>query len=219
MKDKKSYTILQVSLVISILLIIFSLLSKPIHYEDDGNLYDLSIGEEKVSISFNKDLTNIESFKTKGDNGRENIFIEAYTSRLDEILNKSSKEIISFDKNTYNIYYDNQDKKAGLIYGDPKENIERKPSLIFNHYFFIISAICLSYIFISVGYKKYRKFNIYLIFLPLTYLLSYMLVSGFKFYSFYPKRDAFYINLLWLGLYLLIFSLIKIYKEKKTNEI
>lgn len=38
-QDKKSYGLLITSLVVSILLIGFSFLTKPIHYEDDGNLY------------------------------------------------------------------------------------------------------------------------------------------------------------------------------------
>lgn len=64
-QDKKSYGLLITSLVVSILLIGFSFLTKPIHYEDDGNLYTVTNAGNQIFINFKKDLVKVDSYEEK----------------------------------------------------------------------------------------------------------------------------------------------------------
>ncbi|MDD7305284.1 MAG: hypothetical protein PUG67_01705 [Peptoniphilaceae bacterium] len=214
-KDKKSYALMVTSLVVSLLLICFSFLTRPIHYEDDGNLYRISKTDNEIFISFTKDVIKVDTYQDGGE-----IFLDAYTSLLDQILNKSSKQVVSFEKDPdRRIYYDNQEKKASLIYGNASENVQLLPRLALNSYLILISIISGILIILAIFLKKFRKFIKYIILVPITYLLAYICVCGFNFYSFYLERDLIYIVFLWLSLYLFSLSLISLVVDKKNKKI
>lgn len=219
-KDKKTYGLILASFFVSIVLLVFSFLTKPIHYEDDGKLYQVRQTEDKVFVSFNKDVIKVDIEEGSNQSGsRKNIYLDAYTTRLDQILNKASKQTISFDKGKASIYYANQDKMSSLVYGSKEDNVKLLPRLIFNSYFIIICSVSvvLSIIFFLI--RKYRRLIKYIIFLPLTYLLAYILVCGFKFYSYYPQRDFVYIGFLWFSLYILMISIIKLFMVRRDKKI
>lgn len=219
-QDKKSYGLLITSLVVSILLIGFSFLTKPIHYEDDGNLYTVTNAGNQIFINFKKDLVKVDSYEEKDEDGQgKEIFLDAYTTRLDQILNKTSKQVLAFEKNSDTIYYNNQDKNATLIYGNVGNNVQILPRLALNFYFILICIGSGLLIILSLIVKKYRKFIKYIVFIPISYLLAYISICGLNFYSFYLERDFVYIVILWLSLYLLSFSIIKLIENKKNKAI
>lgn len=220
-KDKKNYGIMLTSLVVSILIILFSFLTKPIHFENDGNLYNVTKTDQKIFISFNKDIIKVNRLEEHNDNSKtKNIFLDAYTSRLDQILNKTSKQTIEFEKNKYdNIYYENQKKPVSIILGNKNQNMLLLPRLALNTYLYLISISSIILIAFILIIKKYKKLIKYIIPIPISFLLAMVFINGFKFYSFYLERDFIYIMMLFVGFCIFSISLINLIANKKGLKI
>lgn len=220
-RDKKSFTIMVASLAISLVFIIISLFTSPIHYNDDGKLFSLTETDDLIFITFNKNIKNVDTFIDSGEFGNEkNLFLDAYTSRFEEIKNKDvktyKKQAISIKKENYdNIYYQNNGDLASLVYGNGSENVAILPRLSLSYYFLLIAILSLGFVILSYFLKKLKPYRKYVSILPITYFLAMILINGFSFETYYLNVDFAYIALTWIFISIAIISSMKLWENKR----
>lgn len=225
-KNKRNYGITIGLLVASLLLILMSFLTTPIHFESTEDLFFVEEYEDTVLVTFNERVTNYDILNFSGDKSGE-YFLDGYTTRLDRILNSKKVQSHIFKKDeTTSIFYDNHEKPFELIWG---ENVEGNgillPRLALNMYlmaalglFGVLSLLILIYKFILK--KNLSIVNIAVILgLPFSYVLASFSIKGLRGDTHYLTRDLFYILILTMAYYLLLISISKIIKNKIGTKI
>lgn len=220
-KNKKNRSRMIGSLVLSLLLIVFSFLTNPRQVEYDKDLIKKSTTDDKIIYEFRDDVTRIYTDQANGEYG-DTLYIDGSYSYLDRILG-GEKQVLTVDKKDYNVilYNNNGDQAAKVLY-DPRGLTRNSgslslPRLIFASYAKI--ALCLCALVLILSLTIFRKWNKYkkirLVTLPLSYLLATFLIKGYDLASFHPVRDLGFILITALAIYLFIFSSTLYIEEKE----
>ena len=224
-KNKKNRSRMIGSLVLSLLLIVFSFLTNPRQVEYDKDLIKKSTTDDKIIYEFKDDVTRIYTDLTNGEYG-DTLYIDGSYSYLDRILG-GEKQVLTLDKKDYNvIFYNNNGNKAAKVLYDPRGLTRNSgslslPRLIFASYAKIALCLCALGLILSLTiFRKWDKFKkIRLISLPLSYVLATFLIKGYDLASFHPVRDLGFILITAIAIYLFIFSTSLYFEEKEKYKI
>lgn len=216
-KETRYFTLAVISLIGSILIFIISYLNTPRHIEYEKDLYKVYKNDEIYTVEFNDLVSGIDYTDTE-----DAIYLDAYTTKYDEIFNKNSpNKSLTFHKDDLKmVLYQNHDSMPNMVIGSGEVRQTLLPRLVFGLYawmsiigFFVIAfAIFLQ--------EKLRKKSLslpiktILIGGPLSLFLGIISIKGFNTASYYPMTDFKYILLLSLGIYLFLIFL-SIYREQK----
>ncbi|PKZ16494.1 hypothetical protein CYJ34_06685 [Anaerococcus octavius] len=224
-KNKKNRSRMIGSLVLSLLLIVFSFLTNPRQVEYDKDLIKKSTTDDKIIYEFRDDVTRIYTDHANGEYG-DTLYIDGSYSYLDKILG-GEKQVLTLDKKDYNvIFYNNNGDQAAKVLYDPYSYTINSgslslPRLIFASYAKI--ALCLCALVLILSLTIFRKWNRYkkirLVSLPLSYVLATFLIKGYDLASFHPVRDLGFILITALAIYLFIFSSSMYFEEKEKYRI
>lgn len=216
-KETRYFTLAVISLIGSILIFIISYLNTPRHIEYEKDLYKVYKNDEIYTVEFNDLVSGIDYTDME-----DAIYLDAYTTKYDEIFNKNSpNKSLTFHKDDLKmVLYQNHDSMPNMVIGSGEVRQTLLPRLVFGLYawmsiigFFVIAfAIFLQ--------EKLRKKSLslpiktILIGGPLSLFLGIISIKGFNTASYYPMTDFKYILLLSLGIYLFLIFL-SIYREQK----
>ena len=216
-KETRYFTLAVISLIGSILIFIISYLNTPRHIEYEKDLFKVYKNDEIYTVEFNDLVSEIDYTDTE-----DAIYLDAYTTKYDEIFNKNSpNKSLTFHKDDLKmVLYQNHDSMPNMVIGSGEVRQTLLPRLVFGLYawmsiigFFVIAfAIFLQ--------EKLRKKSLslpiktILIGGPLSLFLGIISIKGFNTASYYPMTDFKYILLLSLGIYLFLIFL-SIYREQK----
>ena len=216
-KETRYFTLAVISLIGSILIFIISYLNTPRHIEYEKDLYKVYKNDEIYTVEFNDLVNGIDYTDTE-----DAIYLDAYTTKYDEIFNKNSpNKSLTFHKDDLKmVLYQNHDSMPNMVIGSGEVRQTLLPRLVFGLYawmsiigFFVIAfAIFLQ--------EKLRKKSLslpiktILIGGPLSLFLGIISIKGFNTASYYPMTDFKYILLLSLGIYLFL-TFLSIYREQK----
>lgn len=216
-KESRYFTLAVLALIGSILIFIISYLNTPRHIEYEKDLYKVYKNDEIYTVEFN-DLVSGIDYTDMGDA----IYLDAYTTKYDEIFNKNSpNKSLTFHKDDLKmVLYQNHDSMPNMVIGSGEVRQTLLPRLVFGLYawasiigFFIIALV----IFLLERFKgKSISIPIKTILIggPLSLFLGIISIKGFNTASYYPMTDFKYILLLSLGIYLFLIFL-SIYREQK----
>lgn len=218
-KDRKNFAAIIASISVSILVLLLSFLTRPIYFENDGNLFEITDTNDKIFVTFNENISNIEKYTSlEEDSTTEIVFLKASTNNFYKIFKNDLKKTIELDKKDYrDIYYENHNKKASKIYGSGKLNIMILPRLAINMYFYLILILTLILILISLFFKK--DIIKYLILIPISFFLAMLSRNGFEFYTYNIKVDFIYIIIFFFAYYFLFVSLLKLFLVHRKNKL
>lgn len=216
-KETRYFTLAVISLIGSILIFIISYLNTPRHIEYEKDLFKVYKNDEIYTVEFNDLVSGIDYTDSE-----DAIYLDAYTTKYDEIFNKNSpNKSLTFHKDDLKmVLYQNHDSMPNMVIGSGEVRQTLLPRLVFGLYawmsiigFFVIAfAIFLQ--------EKLRKKSLslpiktILIGGPLSLFLGIISIKGFNTASYYPMTDFKYILLLSLGIYLFLIFL-SIYREQK----
>ena len=207
-KDKRKNILFFVSLISIFLIALFFNLTSPMYIPYHAGLVDIRrLDKGLVYIKINEDVSRHKLTETS--NGE--YVLETYTTTLDKFLNRleKSEEIAS---NVNSLYYSNNDNtEAKLLYGiKSEEGVIFLPRLFLTYYFYF-SIFCLI-IFIIIFLKTKKDIFIYPSLIPLSFIISQLILKGFNFVTYNEMRDFSSIVLLAVPIYLFLFSI-----KKKIN--
>lgn len=211
-REKKSYGFAIAIFVLSILIVIFSFLTKPTYFTDDGNLYHVTEVDDQIFIIFNEKVS--QAFV---DDSGEIKLITAYSRPIDKIISYN-KVVLVFNSNESLAYtgYDNEPVANIKNFDNENSGMLVLPRLLLNGLnslaliFFVIGLIAL------ILLKLDKSYYIYILGLPLSYLAGLISIKGFSLsYETYSlSRELIFICLLSLAYYMLIIAIYNIKKNK-----
>ncbi len=191
-----------VGFVITLLLFIaFDKVTKPLPITYENAVQSIESKDEFILIQFNEVVSdyNIEFTLYEGLNQYRIMAWETYLSKLGRTGEPKSAIINNMDRNIDAVYYSDQDgEKDKLVYGNPDyySGIVDYPMIILNLYFIIASAAFGILLLLSLVFKKHKvisKILLPLMLLPLSLVLSYIVVVGISGMTYQIERDLFFI--------------------------
>lgn len=229
-KKRRAKAIVFASLVVFLVMfMIFSYLTEPryISFKDS----DIKISElenREVYANFSDKVTSYKIEKYTVDNQLE-LQIEAWTSGWDKLLGKSTPSVLISDLNSkadrvYYCDYTTENNNMTIVYGvDPYTHggVIVLPRLVLGYYFMMaaVALIIIGIVWVLLRNRpKVNKVCKYLFFVPVSFLLSYLLLK-IGFVSFSAMRDfimSLIASIAIYGISILGISLIKQHKADKT---
>lgn len=209
-KEKKKYGLSIVFACISFFVILLFYLTKPIHFEDSGVLFDVNNEGKKIVLTFNKEVSNVDVDENDGI-----VFVSANTTYIDKILNKSSNISVELDSGK-EIYYSNHTKTATKINSFSNGGAMELPRLVLRTFLSFMSILTTTlglYLFsFNKSFSIKRKFQIFGI--PISVVLAYITITGIDGATYYLQRDFFYILVVAFCYFLFLNSIFNIKMSK-----
>ena len=186
---------------LSVFVIIFYIITKPIYFENDGKLYNVTFKDSYTIVDFDEKVTNVNINEYSNET-----YIEASTTILDKLLNKKGSLSYRFSDNS-NVFYSNHNNTSDFIsgYGIDNGGVVILPRLVLNYIFTIsfLMVIVLASVFFVIKNKINLKNKVKIIALPISFILSFITIKGFDGSSYNLTYDMGIIFLLSLCYYLL----------------
>lgn len=216
-KETRFITLAAIALLGSILIFIISYLNTPRHFEYEKDLYKVYRSDDIYTVEFNDKVSGI-SYDDTGDT----IYLDAYTTKYDEIFNKRRlRKSLTFHKDDLKmVLYQNHNSIPKMVIGSGEINQTLLPRIVFGLYARVCIISFIVIVLVIFLRKKLGKKSLSLpvktFFLggPLSLLIGILSVKGFNAASYYPVTDFKYIALLSLGIYLFLIFL-SIFRDQK----
>lgn len=210
-----------ISAVISIIVVVlfFAYLTAPeyLPYTESPNIITARENNGIVTLSFKGEYE-------LSQRGQGVYDISLYNTAWNKLFGDNQKQTIAVNPNgeeVNTIYYiSNSGQEDKVIYGEnpiADGRVITLPRLFLNYYFFTaISAALLLGVFYLIFRKKEKAKTIIakILFMPLSYILSHIMIKGWNATSYSATRDFFLILLLTIPIYIVFYIL---YKKKSNN--
>lgn len=214
-KKKRVFTgVLSATISAIILILLFAHLTAPqyLSYTESLNLITVNENNGIVSLSLSGEYKI-----SQREHGVYDISI--YNTQWNKLFNEIRKQTITVNPNgedVRTIYYVScGEQEDSVIYGeDPYMNGGEitLPRLVLNYYFMIaIFATLILLVFCLILKKKEKVKNIMVkvLFIPISYAISHIMIKGFNAVSYTSSRDLCFILFLTIPIYLLFYTLYK----------
>ncbi len=226
-KKKRVFTAILASILSFIIaILLFAYLTAPeyIPYSEDDGFIKVVENNGIVTLTFNAQYELSNELETG------TYYLSLYTTSMDQFFNSSSEQMITVNPNGEKIqtiyYVSNGQIEDSIIYGvNPNTNggIITLPRLFLNYYFLIASFIAVMLILLYFIFRNKEEIKTKikkLLLLPISYILSHLLIMGGNLTSFSATRDFYLILLLSIPIYLILYILLVYlsYKTKLTGE-
>lgn len=214
MKQVRQTKRLMISLLVLIAIAIgLQMLTQPLYFENDKGLFTVENSADQVSIVFDSKVTRVRDYEVDSE-----VFIEAYTTRLDKLLNRQTQISKTYDPD-FTIFYNNHTRTADRIHGTTGQHgyATMLGALALYVYrmvaMFIMGALAVILFFVHFVFK--RKVSLMtqgaVLGFPLTFLIASFAVKGLSGVSHHFVRDLLCIGVTWLLLYLFLLISIRYY--------
>jgi hypothetical protein len=219
-KKKRVFTGILSAVISAIVVILsFAYLTAPeyLPYAESFDIFSVKDNNGSVTLSFTGEYEIYQS-----EQGVYNISI--YNTIWNKLFNIEKKQDITVNPNgeTVNtIYYvSNGGQEDKVIYGrNPINNggVMTLPRLVLNYYFVTAILFALVLAILVVIFRKKEKVKaiiVKILFIPISYILSHIMIKGWNATSYSATRDFYLILLLVIPIYSLFYIL---YKKKHSK--
>lgn len=214
-KKNRVFTgVLSATISAIILILLFAHLTAPqyLSYTESFNLITVNENNGIVSLSL--------SGEYKISQREQGVYdISIYNTQWNKLINETRKQTITVNPNgddVRTIYYvSNGGQEDRVIYGEnPNINggVITLPRLALNYYFILsILAVLILFAFCFVFRKKekVKVIMVKILFMPISYAISHIMIKGFNAVSYTFNRDFYFILFLTIPIYLLVCILYK----------
>lgn len=214
-KKKRIFTgVLSATISAIILILLFAHLTAPqyLSYTESLNLITVNENNGIVSLSLSGEYRISQREQGVYD-------ISIYNTQWNKLFNETRKQTITVNPNGDNVrtiyYVSNGGQEDRVIYGEnPNINggVITLPRLVLNYYFILsILAVLVLFVFCFVFRKKEKVKDIMvkILFMPISYVISHIMIKGFNAVSYTFNRDFYFILFLTIPIYLLFYTLYK----------
>lgn len=214
-KKKRVFTgVLSATISAIILILLFAHLTAPqyLSYTESLNLITVNENNGIVSLSLSGEYRISQREQGVYD-------ISIYNTQWNKLFNETRKQTITVNPNGDNVrtiyYVSNGGQEDRVIYGEnPNINggVIILPRLVLNYYFILsILAVLILFAFCFVFRKKEKVKDIMvkILFMPISYVISHIMIKGFNAVSYTFNRDFYFILFLTIPIYLLVCILYK----------
>lgn len=214
-KKKRVFTgVLSATISAIILILLFAHLTAPqyLSYTESLNLITVNENNGIVSLSLSGEYRISQREQGVYD-------ISIYNTQWNKLFNETRKQTITVNPNGDNVrtiyYVSNGGQEDRVIYGEnPNINggVITLPRLVLNYYFILsILAVLILFAFCFVFRKKEKVKDIMvkILFMPISYVISHIMIKGFNAVSYTFNRDFYFILFLTIPIYLLFYTLYK----------
>ena len=203
-KKKRVFTgVLSATISAIILILSFAHLTAPqyLSYNEAISLISINKNNEIVTISFLGEYNISEREQGVYD-------ISIYNTEWNKLFNETRQQTITVNPNgddVLTIYYvSNGGQEDRVIYG-------KNPNINGENYYFILSIlaslIILAFYFLFRKTKKVKNIIIKILFMPISYAISHIMITGFNTVSYTSNRNFYFILFLTIPIYLLVYIL------------
>lgn len=214
-KDKKTTTLIRVSIVGIILVLFFHIMLTPIFYPFYNDLMDVTETEDSFTVELN--YPGKLSYQTYYDEvyDRSEYVISAYKTKFDKFMPEKEKEVLILEKPGILEYDENNGSLLIDIRTKSEISAELLPKLTQNYY--LIMAVIASIVMIIVGLIFRKKLDklIYIIVLPISYVISHFLIYRGRTVTHTLVFDFSFTLGVCIFIYLLLIGIFKKYKINK----
>ena len=214
-KKKRVFTgVLSATISAIILILLFAHLTAPqyLSYTESLNLITVNENNGIVSLSLSGEYRISQREQGVYD-------ISIYNTQWNKLFNETRKQTITVNPNGDNVrtiyYVSNGGQEDRVIYGEnPNINggVITLPRLVLNYYFILsILAVLILFAFCFIFRKKEKVKDIMvkILFMPISYVISHIMIKGFNAVSYTFNRDFYFILFLTIPIYLLFYTLYK----------
>lgn len=216
-RDKKITTLIRVSVVGIILVLFFHTMLTPNFYPFNGDLLDVTETENSFIIELN--YPGRLSYETYANPvyDRNEYIISSYKTRFDKFMPEKEKDTLILEKPGL-LEYDNNDGSLLIDIRTKTEiSAELLPRLAQNYYLFVASVASVIMIIIGFIFRKKLDKLIYLIFIPISYVISHFMIYRTRTYTYTLVFDFFFTIGLGIFVYLLLIGVSKRLLLKRKN--
>lgn len=212
-KKKRIFTAIIAAVISGILVILsFAYLTAPDYLSYDEAVHDIAVTDNNgnVTLSFTGEYELNQREQGVYD-------LSVYHTDRNKLFNieKTQNIIVNPNGETINtIYYvSNDGQEDKVIYGSkPIDNsgVVTLPRLVLSYYFGIAMAFALVMASLAVIFRKNEKLKIIMVkilFIPISYILSHLMIKGWHATSYAASRDFYLILLLAIPIYTLFYIL------------
>ena len=214
-KKNRIFTgVLSATISAIILILLFAHLTAPqyLSYTESLNLITVNENNGIVSLSLSGEYRISQREQGVYD-------ISIYNTQWNKLFNETRKQTITVNPNGDNVrtiyYVSNGGQEDRVIYGEnPNINggVITLPRLVLNYYFILsILAVLILFAFCFIFRKKEKVKDIMvkILFMPISYVISHIMIKGFNAVSYTFNRDFYFILFLTIPIYLLFYTLYK----------
>lgn len=219
-KEKRRYGWAIFAACLSLVIIIVTSLTLPLHLNNDGKLYTLTQTDDQVTLIFDASVRHLTVSESMDVDGQEAIVIDGYTTALDQLFPKTYQLSLTRPASE-KIFYENHGRAADVITGNQTAPPMVLPRLVLNYYaLMVLAATLLLLVFLGCRiliFKKRPRVTslVYLLTGPLSFFVAWLTITGLSGNSHYPSHEATAILLLTGAYALLLLSLYRL----KTNRL
>lgn len=212
-KKKRIFTAIIAAVISGILVILsFAYLTAPDYLSYDEAVHDIAVTDNNgnVTLSFTGEYELNQREQGVYD-------LSVYHTDRNKLFNieKTQNIIVNPNGETINtIYYvSNDGQEDKVIYGSkPIDNsgVVTLPRLVLSYYFGIAMAFALVMASLAVIFRKNEKLKsimVKILFIPISYILSHLMIKGWHATSYAASRDFYLILLLAIPIYTLFYIL------------
>lgn len=219
-KEKRRYGWAIFAACLSLVIIIVTSLTLPLHLNNDGKLYTLTQTDDQVTLIFDASVRHLTVSESMDVDGQEAIVIDGYTTALDQLLPKTYQLSLTRPASE-KMFYENHGRAADLILGEKTNTLFVHPRLVLNYYaLMVLAATLLLLVFLGCRLLIFKKRPrvaslVYLLTGPISFFAAWLTITGLSGNSYYPSQEATAILLLTGAYALLLLSLYRL----KTNRL
>lgn len=219
-KKKRVFTAMLSATISAIVVILsFAYLTAPeyIPYTQSSEIITVDENNNSVTLSF------VGEYElTQSEQGIYNISV--YNTAWNEIIGATKSQTITVNPNNEEVntiyYVSNGGEEDKVIYGkNPISNggVITLPRLFLNYYItldMLITFVLVVFFLIFRKKEKVKAIIVKILFIPVSYFVSHVMITGFKATSYSATRDFYLILLLVIPIYSLFYIL---YKKKHSK--
>lgn len=194
----------------------------------EGSVTIKEIGNGSVLAEFEDTVYGYDINKYPTDDNTGNVYhITTWNSQWNRTIKKSNAKNTVLNPNGEEVvsvyYYETDGSEDVLMYGrdqHPRGGVFTLPRLFLSYYSLIAKGLAAIFgLFMLLMYRNKKLFPIALklFFLPVSYLLSHLMVKGFTSSSYTATRDFYAILLVTIPLYIAILTAIHLIRAYKTK--
>jgi hypothetical protein len=219
-KKKRVFTGILSAVISTIVVILsFAYLTAPeyLPYAESFDIISVKDNNGCVTLSFTGEYEIYQSEQGVFD-------ISIYNTIWNKLFNIEKKQDITVNPNgetVYTIYYvSNGGQEDKVIYGrNPINNggVVTLPRLVLNYYFVTAILFALVLAMLVVLFRKKEKVKVIIVkilFIPISYIVSHIMIKGWNATSYSATRDYYLILILVIPIYSLFYIL---YKKKHSK--
>lgn len=218
-RDKRKYGLSLVGAVLIIISLVGFYFGSEKYIEYDGNLVEILDTERGTLLLFDEEVTQLDiQYAEDPDRGVELAYITPYRTNWDNFTRNTGNLSLLLEGDAIP-YWDSlgHSEFVNMLNPTVPTHGTSLPKLVLAYYnvFTILLFIAIAAALLLI--RPSLRISLSLLAIPISLLLGFLVIKGFSSVSWSIVRDLLYILIASVGIYILLFSLIKVLVKKKED--